>query len=134
MVDSWFNIGIVNQDETIFSLNPYIDRDSVKTGVAPRASRIITTIDGREHIAAIGRRQTLSFKFNPLTYAQATDLVTRLCTFPAFKVSFRSLMVSDSNDGYFDMKLSGVSADYLSRCKFGGAEMFQFDDIELEQL
>ena len=134
MVDSWFNIGVVQQDDTIYSLNPFIDRDSVKTGVAPRVSRTITTIDGREHISSIGRRQTLSFRFNPLTYAQATELVTLLCTYPAFKVSFRSLTASDSNDGYFDMKLSGVSADYLSRCKFGGAEMFQFDDIELEQL
>ena len=127
-------IDIVNEDETTFSLNPYIDRDSVKTSVAPRVSRTITTIDGREHVAGNGIRQTVSFRFNPLTRSEAVNIVSRMAQLPAFKVDFRGLLPSDSSDGYFDMRLSKMSADYLSRCKFGNQNYYQFDDIELVQL
>ena len=127
-------IEIVNSDETTYALDPFIDRDSVKMSVAPRTSRTITTIDGREHVAGNGIRQTLSFRFNPLTRAQAVDIVSRMAQRPAFKVDFRSLLPSDVSDGYFDMRLSKMSADYLSRCKLGNQKYYQFDDIELEQL
>lgn len=133
MVD-YVYINLVNDDETLFSLNPYIDRDSVKMSVAPRVSRVITTIDGREHISGWGNRQTLSFKFNPLTRDQAVDLVSRMGQASAFKVDFRGLIPPDSDDGYYDMRLSQMSADYLSRCKFGGQKWYQFDELELVQL
>ncbi len=132
MVD-YVYINLVNEDESLFSLNPYIERDSVKMSVAPRVSRIITTIDGRDHISGWGNRQTLSFKFNPLTKEQATDLVSRMIS-AAFKVDFRGLLPPDSTDGYYDMRLSQMSADYLSRCKFGGQRWYQLDELELVQL
>ena len=132
MVD-YVYINLVNDDETLFSLNPYIDRDSVKMSVAPRVSRVITTIDGRDHISGWGNRQTLSFKFNPLTKEQATDFVSRMIS-AAFKVDFRGLLPPDSTDGYYDMRLSQMSADYLSRCKFGGQKWYQLDELELVQL
>lgn len=132
MVD-YVYINLVNEDESLFSLNPYIERDSVKMSVAPRVSRVITTIDGRDHISGWGNRQTLSFKFNPLTKEQATDLVSRMIS-AAFKVNFRGLLPPDSTDGYYDMRLSQMSADYLSRCKFGGQKWYQLDELELVQL
>lgn len=132
MVD-YVYINLVNEDESLFSLNPYIERDSVKMSVAPRVSRVITTIDGRDHISGWGNRQTLSFKFNPLTKEQATDLVSRMIS-AAFKVDFRGLLPPDSTDGYYDMRLSQMSADYLSRCKFGGQKWYQLDELELVQL
>ena len=133
MVD-YVYINLVNDDETLFSLNPYIDRDSVKMSVAPRVSRVITTIDGRDHISGWGNRQTLSFKFNPMIREQAVDIVSRMAQYPAFKVDFRGLLPPDSDDGYYDMRLSEMSAEYLSRCKFGGAKWYQFDELELVQL
>ena len=133
MVD-YIYIDIVNSDETTFSLAPYIDRDSVSMSVAPRVSRVIKTIDGRDHVSGWGTRQTLSFKFNPMTREQAVDIAARMGQAAAFKVDFRSLLPSDQDDGYFDMRLSDMSADYLSRCKFGGAKWYQFDEIELVQL
>ena len=132
MVD-YVYINLVNEDESLFSLNPYIERDSVSMSVAPRVSRVITTIDGRDHISGWGNRQTLSFKFNPLTKEQATDLVSRMIS-AAFKVDFRGLLPPDSTDGYYDMRLSQMSADYLSRCKFGGQKWYQLDELELVQL
>ena len=54
--------------------------------------------------------------------------------YPAFKVDFRGLLPPDSDDGYYDMRLSEMSAEYLSRCKFGGAKWYQFDELELVQL
>lgn len=132
MVD-YVYINLVNEDESLFPLNPYIERDSVKMSVAPRVSRVITTIDGRDHISGWGNRQTLSFKFNPLTKEQATDLVSRMIS-AAFKVDFRGLLPPDSTDGYYDMRLSQMSADYLSRCKFGGQKWYQLDELELVQL
>lgn len=133
MVD-YIYIDLVNSDETTFPLAPYIDRDSVSMSVAPRVSRVITTIDGRDHVSGWGIRQTLSFKFNPMTREQAVDIAARMGQAAAFKVNFRSLLPSDQTDGYFDMRLSDMSADYLSRCKFGGAKWYQFDAIELVQL
>ena len=134
MVDAFNYILLINQDETTFDLGQYIDRDSVSMSVAPRVTRSITTLDGREHVASFGQRQSLTFTFNPMTYADATDIVTKMITAAAFKVSFRSLMPSDSNDGYFDMRLDEMSAEYLSRCKFGNANFYQFDSITLVQL
>lgn len=134
MVDAFNYILLINQDETTFDLGRYIDRDSVSMSVAPRVTRSITTLDGREHVSSFGQRQSLTFTFNPLTYADATNIVTKMITAAAFKVSFRSLMPSDSNDGYFDMKLDEMSAEYLSRCKLGNANFYQFDAITLVQL
>lgn len=134
MVDAFNYILLVNDDETTFDLGAYIDKNSVSMSVAPRMSRVITTLDGREHVSGFGYRQTVSFKFNPLTYAQATDIVSKMISAVAFKVSFRSLMPPDSNDPYFDMRLSSMSADYLSRCKLGSASYYQFDEISLVEL
>ena len=133
MVD-YIYINLVNEDESLFDLTPYIDRHSVHMGIAPRVSRVITTIDGRDHISGWGNRQTLSFKFNPLIREQAVDIVSRMGQYPAFKVDFRGLLPPDSDDGYYDMRLSEMSAEYLSRCKFGGAKWYQFDELELVQL
>ena len=133
MVD-YVYINLVNEDESLFDLTPYIDRNSVHFGIAPRVSRVITTIDGRDHISGWGNRQTLSFKFNPLIREQAVDIVSRMGQYPAFKVDFRGLLPPDSDDGYYDMRLSEMSAEYLSRCKFGGAKWYQFDELELVQL
>ena len=133
MVD-YIYINLVNEDESLFDLTPYIDRHSVHMGIAPRVSRVITTIDGRDHISGWGNRQTLSFKFNPLIREQAVDIVSRMIQYPAFKVDFRGLLPPDSDDGYYDMRLSEMSAEYLSRCKFGGAKWYQFDELELVQL
>lgn len=134
MVDAFNYILLINDDETTFDLGAYVDRDSVKVGVSPRAQKIITTLDGREHVSSIGVRQTLSFKLNPVTRDVAVDLCSRMIQAAAFKADFRSLLPSDSVDGYFDMRLSQMSADYLSRCKFGGANWYQFDEIQLVQL
>lgn len=134
MVDAFNYILLVNDDETTFNIGAYIDRDSVSMSVAPRLSRVITTLDGRDHVSSIGQRQSLTFKFNPLVYDVASSLVTKMITAAAFKVSFRSLMPSDSNDTYFDMRLSEASADYLSRCKLGNGNYYQFDPITLVQL
>ena len=134
MVDAFNYILLINQDETTFDLGQYVDRDSVSMSVAPRVTRSITTLDGREHVAGFGQRQSLTFTFNPLIYSIASDIVTKMITAVAFKVSFRSLMPSDSNDGYFDMRLDEVSADYLSRCKLGNANFYQFEPITLVQL
>ena len=133
MVD-YVYINLVNEDETLYDLTPYIDRNSVHMSIAPRVSRVITTIDGREHISGWGNRQTLSFKFNPMIREQAVDIVSRMGQYPAFKVDFRGLLPPDSDDGYYDMRLSQMSAEYLSRCKFGGAKWYQFDELELVQL
>lgn len=133
MVD-YIYINLVNEDESLFDLTPYIDRHSVHLGIAPRVSRVITTIDGRDHISGWGNRQTLSFKFNPLIREQAVDIVSRMIQYPAFKVDFRGLLPPDSDDGYYDMRLSEMSAEYLSRCKLGGAKWYQFDELELVQL
>ena len=133
MVD-YIYINLVNEDESLFDLTPYIDRHSVHMGIAPRVSRVITTIDGRDHISGWGNRQTLSFKFNPLVREQAVDIVSRMIQYPAFKVDFRGLLPPDSDDGYYDMRLSEMSAEYLSRCKLGGAKWYQFDELELVQL
>lgn len=133
MVD-YIYINLVNEDESLFDLTPYIDRHSVHMGIAPRVSRVITTIDGRDHISGWGNRQTLSFKFNPLIREQAVDIVSRMIQYPAFKVDFRGLLPPDSDDGYYDMRLSEMSAEYLSRCKLGGAKWYQFDELELVQL
>lgn len=133
MVD-YIYINLVNEDETLYDLTPYIDRNSVHLGIAPRVSRVITTIDGRDHISGWGNRQTLSFKFNPLIREQAVDIVSRMIQYPAFKVDFRGLLPPDSDDGYYDMRLSEMSAEYLSRCKLGGAKWYQFDELELVQL
>jgi hypothetical protein len=134
MVDAFNYILIVNDDETTFDLGQYIDKNSVKMSIAPRVSRIITTIDGREHISGFGYRQTLTFKFNPLTRGQAVDVVSRMIQAAAFKVEYRSLMPPDTMETSFDMRLSQMSAEYLSRCKFGGANFYQFDEIQLVQL
>ena len=133
MVD-YIYINLVNEDESLFDLTPYIDRHSVHMGISPRVSRVITTIDGRDHISGWGNRQTLSFKFNPLVREQAVDIVSRMIQYPAFKVDFRGLLPPDSDDGYYDMRLSEMSAEYLSRCKLGGAKWYQFDELELVQL
>jgi len=134
MVDAFNYILLINDDETTFDLGQYIDKESVSMSVAPRLSRVITTLDGRDHVSSIGQRQSLTFKFNPLVYDVATDIVQKMISAAAFKVSFRSLMASDSNDGYFDMRLSEMSAEYLSKCKLGNANFYQFDSITLVQL
>ncbi len=134
MVDNYNYILLVNDDETTFNLGAYVDKNSVKVSAAPRVSRIITTLDGREHVSSFGVRQTLSFKFNPLTRAQAVDICSKMLQAAAFKVDYRSLLPPDSMDSYFDMRLSQMSAEYLSRCKFGGANYYQFDEIQLVQL
>lgn len=135
MVDAYNYIRIINDDETTFDLGAYIDRDSVRMSVSPRLSRIITTLDGREHVASSGFKQTLTFRFNPLTREQAVDVVSRMIQAAAFKVDYRALMLPpDSMDSYFDMRLTDMSADYLSRCTFGGAHFYQFDEITLIQL
>lgn len=134
MVDAFNFIHLINDDETTFDLGAYVDRDSVKVSAAPRMSRIITTLDGREHVSSFGVRQTLSFKFNPMTRDVAVDICSKMIQAAAFKVDFRSLLPPDSMDSYFDMRLSQMSADYLSRCKFGNANFYQFDEIQLVQL
>ena len=135
MVDAFNFIHLINDDDTTFDLGKYIDRDSVRMGVAPRLSRIITTIDGRDHVATSGYKQTLTFRFNPLTRAEATDIVSRMISAAAFKVDYRALVTPpDTMESYFDMRLSEMSADYLSRCTFGGAHYYQFDEITLVQL
>lgn len=134
MVDAFNFIYLINQDNSTFDLGKYIDRDSVSMSVAPRMSRVITTLDGRDHVSSFGQRQSLTFSFNPMVYADATMIVAKMITAAAFKVSFRSLMASDSNDGYFDMRLDEMSADYLSRCKLANANFYQFEPITLVQL
>ena len=136
MVDTWMYVRLVLQDSSVFDITPYINRDSIKVGSPIRQSRVITTLDGKDHVTSNCTRQTVSFTFNPLRADFALDIAYLLTQSSVIRVLFKSLVNTggDNSDGSYNMMLSDVTAEYLSRCRFGGVTHYQFDEIELVQL
>lgn len=132
-MDNYINVGIVQADESIFNLSRYIDNTSFSFGVSPRQMQIIRTLDGIDHVAGGGYRQTLKFKFNPMTASTAMVVLRKLFESAAFAVSFNGLLPPEQGL-YYNMRLSDVSMEYLSRCRFCADKWFQFGEIELIEL
>lgn len=134
MADTYVNVGIVQSDGTLFDLSKFIDKNSFSFGITPRLVKVVQTMDGFERIAGGGYKQTLRFKFNPMTAQQAVSVLQKLFETPAYAVQYNGLLPPDSGLGYYSMRLSDVSFEYLSKCRFCLKNWFQFDEIEMVEL
>lgn len=133
MADSYINLSIIDESGGSFDLSPFIDRHSFSFGIEPRRRQVIQTMDGVDHIAGGGYRQKVTFTFNPLTREQVTLILTELFAHPAFTVSMRGLLPSDTTTNY-NMRLDELSAVYLSRCLFRNLNWYQLEPITFVEL
>lgn len=108
-----------------------IERDSYSTGRVPVFSETVTTMDGVDHVALVRHKGTIRFEFNPQTAAQTATAFQALMTQPC-TVYYFCLQTNAYRQA--TMRLSEMSAAYLSRCLARGLRWNQIDEIELTEL
>lgn len=134
MADTFFNIRIIQSGETSFDLSRYVEKNSISFSVEPRLVSVVRTLDGVDHVAGGGLRQKLRFRFNPLTWVEALQVLRKLFETPVLTIICSGMLAPDSGLLYYTMRLSDASAEYLARCKFGMQDWYQLDEIELVEL
>ena len=108
-----------------------IERDSYETSLSPVYGETITTMDGIGHTAVLRLRGEVSFKLNPSTSAKTAAFAADLLNAPV-EVKYHCLQ--RNQDVTVQMVLDGVSAQFLSRCLYGGASWNQLESITLKEL
>lgn len=68
-----------------------------------------------------------------MTASTAMVVLRKLFESAAFAVTFNGLLPPEQGL-YYNMRLSDVSMEYLSRCRFCSDKWFQFAEIELIEL
>lgn len=135
MADTHFNLGIVQTDNTVFSLSEYIAKDSLSFAYAPRRYQVIRTLDGVDHVAGTGKRLTIRFGFNPLPASTVLTIIGKLLETAALTISYSSGTLLDPDSGInLNMRLSDVSASYLSNCEYRAQDWYQLESVELVEL
>lgn len=108
-----------------------IDADSYETSLEPVYGESVTTMDGVEHTTVLRNRGNLSFGFNSLTVEKTAEVCTALLSLPA-KVTYHCLQ--RHAEVIATMKLDSVSAQHLSRVRFGGARWNELGAITFKEL
>lgn len=108
-----------------------IERDSYRTAKIPVYSDSVMTLDGVTHVANLRNKGEVSFSLNPQNATDTATLCSALLVMPCTVYYF-----SLQSQAYetVRMMIDNQSAEYLSRCLYGGLKWNQMDSITLTEL
>ena len=108
-----------------------IERDSYVTAKIPVYSDSVMTLDGVTHVANLRNKGQVSFSLNPQNALDTSTLSAALLVMPC-TVYYFSLQTQAYET--VRMMIDQQSAEYLSRCLYGGLKWNQMTTITLTEL
>lgn len=108
-----------------------VDIDSYATSLEPVYGDTVTTMDGVEHIAVIRYKGVVKFALNPQTDTATAELCSALLT-GAIEVHYHCLQ--RNTEIIANMRIDGISAQYLGRVRFTGRKWNEIPAITLTEL
>ena len=106
-----------------------VERDSYSTTLSP-IYETVTTLDGVSHSALKRWRGSLKVGLNPQSVTDAAKICADLLS-GVVQVQYTCLQ--RNQDVTVQMTVDDVSADYLSRCLFGGVGWADLGSIKLTE-
>ena len=108
-----------------------VERDSYRTAVTPVYGETVQTLDGVNHTALLRLRGSITVGLNPQTKANTAAICADLLQSPV-EVQYHCLQRNANVTAL--MVADTISAQFLSRCLYGGASWNQLESITLKEL